>query len=334
MRSWPSASQQRGFFVPVVQALTVGVVFVGVLLIGYHAPHPHHARVDVVGSSASVRVLDHDVNQSEPGALDLVRVRSAEIGLQSLGEGRVFGVLTLASSPTLYVAGANGPAVTSALEAIFSHALALPGTSLHAIDALPLRPNDTSGLPLFYLVFGVVIASYLFALSSVSVGRRLSPAGHWALAALLALLLAGSSSAIARFGTQTIVAHATIVVVILFLLSLGVGAGTAMFLSTFRTFGATMATVVLVTLGSASGGLLPAPWLPSWLGVFRGLLPMGVALTGIQDAVYFGSDGVVRALVVLAAWSVVPVVLIAIAQRLNEVSDIAVAGPQSRRYVS
>jgi hypothetical protein len=199
---------------------------------------------------------------------------------------------------------------------------------------LPLLPNDTSGLPLFYLVFGVVIASYLFALSSVSVGRRLSPAGHWALAALLALLLAGSSSAIARFGTQTIVAHATIVVVILFLLSLGVGAGTAMFLSTFRTFGATMATVVLVTLGSASGGLLPAPWLPSWLGVFRGLLPMGVALTGIQDAVYFGSDGVVRALVVLAAWSVVPVVLIAIAQRLNEVSDIAVAGPQSRRYVS
>jgi len=224
-----------------------------VLLIGYHAPRPHHAHVDVVGSPTTVRALVQDVSQSEPGALNLVRVRSAETGLEALREGRLFGVLTLVSSPTLYVAGANGPAVTSALDAIFSHAIISPSTSLHTVDKLPLLPNDTSGLPLFYLVFGIVIASYLFALSSVSVGRSLSPVGHWASAALLALLLAGSSSAIARFGTQTIVAHATIVFVILFLLSLAVGAGTAMFLGTFRTFGATMATVVLVTLSSASG---------------------------------------------------------------------------------
>lgn len=317
-----SPTQQRGFFLPVLQALVVGVVFVAVLLIGYHSPRPHHAPVDVVASLASVRTLVHDVNQIELGALNIVRVRSTEVGLVSLREGRIFGVLTLGGDhPTLAIAGANGPAVTSALDTIISRALNSPRTSLHTVDTLPLLPNDTSGLPLFYLVFGVVIASYLFALSSVSAGRRLSPVGHWASASLLALLLATSSTLIARFGTQTINAHTLIVFAILFLLSLAVGAGTAMFLSTFNTFGAAMATVVLVTLASASGGLLPAPWLPSWLGSLRGLLPMGVALTGIRDAVYFGDNGVIRAFAVLFAWSVVPVVLIAIVQRLGSVSD-------------
>jgi len=62
----------------------------------------------------------------------------------------------------------------------------------------------------------------------------------------------------------------------------------------------------------------------------RGFLPMGVALTGIRDAVYFGGVGVIHALAALSGWSVVPVVFIAITQRLSEMSDIAVSGPQSR----
>lgn len=74
-----------------------------------------------------------------------------------------------------------------------------------------------------------------------------------------------------------------------------------MFLGVFNTFGATISTVVLVTLASASGGLLPAPWLPSWLGALRGLLPMGVALSGVRDAVYLGGTGVIHALLVLFA---------------------------------
>lgn len=89
-----------------------------------------------------------------------------------------------------------------------------------------------------------------------------------------------------------------------------------MFLGIFNTFRATMATVVLGALASASGGLLPAPWLPRWLGALRGLLPMSVALTGIRDAVYFSGVGVIHAQSVLSAWSVVPVVLSAITQRL------------------
>ncbi|WP_152626219.1 hypothetical protein [Acidithrix ferrooxidans] len=54
-------------------------------------------------------------------------------------------------------------------------------------------------------------------------------------------------------------------------------------------------------LASASRGLLPAPWLPRWLGALRGLLPMSVALTGIRDAVYFSGVGVIHAQSVLSA---------------------------------
>ncbi|CAG4925824.1 unnamed protein product [Acidithrix sp. C25] len=48
----------------------------------------------------------------------------------------------------------------------------------------------------------------------------------------------------------------------------------------------------------------------------RGLLLMSVALTGIRDAAYFSGVGVIHAQSVLSAWSVVPVVFIAITQRL------------------
>lgn len=82
---------------PVTQAFLVGVVFDAVLPIGYHVPRSHLASVDVVGGPTSVRVLFRDVNQREPGALNLVRVRSARTSLESLGERRIFGVLTLAA---------------------------------------------------------------------------------------------------------------------------------------------------------------------------------------------------------------------------------------------
>lgn len=300
------------------QALAVGVLFVAVSLIGYHAPHPHRASVDVVGSPQLVAALTNTIDQSEPGALELTRVPSITFGLSLLREGRTLGVLDLNSNPTLYVAGANGPAVTSALSAIFTHMIIASKTALHVIDKLPLLPNDTSGLPLFYLAFGVVIASYLFAIASVNLGRSLTPTGHWVSASLLALLLAVSCSLIARFGTRTIIAHTPIVFAFLFLLSLATSAGTAMFVTAFNTFGATISTVVLVILASASGGLLPTPWLPGWLGALRNILPMGAALSGMRDAVYFSGAGLIHCLFVLLLWTVTAVGYIAIARNFKK----------------
>ncbi len=221
MRDWPSASQERGFFLPVAEALTVGVVFVAVLLIGYHSPRPRDGRVDVVGSPASVPALVHQCQSKKtegsrpcPGSLERNRPRIATRGTD------IRRPHSKQQSNSLRCRRQRAVSDIWPRNELL-HSMISQSAPLHTVDMLPLLPNDTSGLPLFYPVFGVVIASYLFGIASVTTGRSLSPTGRWAPASLLASLLAALSTLIARFSTQTINGHATIV--FLFLLSLVVG---------------------------------------------------------------------------------------------------------------
>ena len=46
-------------------------------------------------------------------------------------------------------------------------------------------------------------------------------------------------------------------------------------LGTSRAYGATIGPVVLLTIGAAGGGQLPAPFLPSWLAPGAYVLPGG-----------------------------------------------------------
>lgn len=304
----------RGFVLPIVQSLAIGISFVAVLLVGYHAPHPHDARIDVVGGVAQSMVFDETLQRDQPGAFQVVHAVSLDAAIEALREGRTFGVVDLSTpTTTLFYAGAQGPTVNNTVTAAVTPIARQSGALPAVIDEVPMGTNDAAGLPIFYLVFGVVLSSYIFAISSVNLGARLSPSAHWLNCGIFAILMAASAVGIARFGTGTISSHSLVIGLLLGLLSLAVASGTALLVNASRLWGSLAATVVLITLANASGGVLPGPFLPAWLAVLREILPMGVALTGIRSATYFGSTSVVSTGVILLLWAVLPIVILQLA---------------------
>ena len=303
-------TDKLAFAMPIWQAFVTGVVFIAVGLLAFHAPEPRGVTIDMTGSASGAGAFSSALGHASPGGYTIKEVASAQSGLHDLHDGSAFGVISLGASSRLLYAGANGPTVTNTL----THELPAVGTQigypLVPIDALPLRTNDTAGLPLFYLVFGVILASYLFTITSKALDTGLPIRAHWLAAALVAALLGVSGSLFARFATHTIPSSSVAVVAILLALgSLGTSSATWLFLKSFKTYGAVLGSLVFVVLGSAAGGVVPGPFLPVWLAILRPVLPMGGALDGIRNEIYFGGGKVVLEMFVLSLWAVIPLIL-------------------------
>ena len=305
------ATDMRGWLTPVWQSLLVGAAFVAVALASFHDPQARSVPVDVTGPAPAVKALRAAVDHSHPGEFRFTVQISRAAGVSRLRAGQTLGVLDLGPQPTLSYAGANGPTVTIAqTRSLVPAAAAADRGQVPAIaDVLPLGQDDSAGLPLFYLAFGTVLASYLFSVASNVVSVALSPRGHWTSAAALAAALALVTTIIARYGTHSIGSHAPTVALLLALASLGTSSATWLCLRSSRSFGSLVGTVVLVILGSASGGVVPGAFLPPWLSTLRPALPMGAALGGLHDTTYFGGHHLGVTLLVLGAWAVLPVLL-------------------------
>ena len=226
---------------------------------------------------------------------------------RALRRGHVYAIVNLTGTPTVRYAGAQGPTVFAALvRDVVPSVAAVTRSSPALVDALPLGGDDAAALPLFYICFAVVLSSYLFSITTTTQARRLRAWGHWTSAAALAVSLGLVAALVARFGTHTISAHTATVALVLMLTSLATGATSYLLLRLSSTFGSILGTVVLVILGSASGGVVPGQFLPHWLAALRPVLPMGVSLTTIRDTVYFGGHHLLRGIGVLVLWAVVP----------------------------
>jgi hypothetical protein len=81
--------------------------------------------------------------------------------------------------------------------------------------------------------------------------------------------------------------------------------------------GTLVVVVVFVIFGApASGGTVPAAYLPGIWRIFGPYLPAGAGTTAVRNTIYFGGNGIATSLVVLAAYLVVgAVAVILIRQR-------------------
>ena len=292
------------------QALVVGSVFVIISLIGYHSPHPRHVPVAVIGPAAVTRQVEARVDASAPVGYRFRGFGSTTQADRALRRGDVYAIVDLTGTPTIRYAGAQGPTAFAALaHDVVPSVAAVTRSSPALVDALPLGGDDAAALPLFYVCFAVVLSSYLFSITTTTQARRLRAWGHWTSAAALAVSLGLIAALVARFGTHTLSAHTATVALVLMLTSLATGATSYLLLRMSSTFGSILGTVVLVILGSASGGVVPGQFLPGWLAALRPLLPMGVSLTTIRDTVYFGGHHLVRGIGVLVLWAVLPLLV-------------------------
>ena len=164
----------------------------------------------------------------------------------------------------------------------------------------------------------MILASYLFTITGKTLDTGLPIRAHWLAAAPVAALLGISGALLARFVTNTIASGSLAVVVILLALgSLGTSSATWLFLKSFKTYGAVLGSLVFVILGSAAGGVVPGPFLPGWLAILRPVLPMGGALNGIRNEVYFGGGKVVLEMFILSLWAIIPLILWRVIARVS-----------------
>jgi len=303
------AALARGVLVPALVATLIGLAFVVVFLDAFHAPVPHDLPVGVVGSSSQVGQVRDALDEKMPGRFAVQGFADAAAGRAALLHRDVYGVFVAGSSPQLLTAGANGQGVTMTLTQAFTPL----APQLQQQDLRPLAPGDTRGLGIFYGAFGVVLGGFLFGIQSYSAAPKLPLRWRLVSIALFAVVSGLLVAWAADVRYAAVPAGFGQTALLVGLLALSVAATAALVLRTVGSIGTFITSLGLVILGNAtSTGNLPAEYLPPWLHPLAELLPPGVAVRALRGATYFTDDGVVRAYWVLALWSVVPLLLIAL----------------------
>ena len=315
----PGVTRRAAVLVVGVLLLQLGFVlsYVG----AFHSPTPRDVPLAVVApAGAPAGTADSLVAQLDGlpgGPVDATAYDTEDAARQALADRDVDGVLLpgTGTQDTLLVAGAEGGAVSTALEQVLTQVEGAQQRTLTTTDAIPAGAGDARGLSAFYLAVGWVVGGYLVAsIIGISAGSRpLTRArGATRLGALavyslvsglggaliagpvLGALNGGHTLALAAFGA---------------LLVFAVGAFTMALQVWTGLVGIGLAIVLFVILGNPSaGGAYPAPLLPPFWSAIGPWLPPGAGTGAVRGIVYFGGAGVAQACWVLAAYAVVGVV--------------------------
>lgn len=291
---------------PVVTGLFVASFFIAIFLTAFHRPEPHGMPVRVAGPPAEVARVRTVLDRALPGALDLQDAADADSARQAIEDRHVYGAIVLGRpGATVPFAGANGPVAAAFFRVRLTAVLARAGVRARPVDVVPLPARDTSGLSLFYLAFGSVLGSFIFSVVAMAateraLGVRTHVLATVAFAVRLAVVVPALAAGIGAIPGGDVPGVAAIVL----LLAGGTSLAAVFLLKVSRALGTLVPSLLLLTLGNASGGAVPPAFLPAWLGWLSPVLPGGIALSGLRGLVYFDGAGLARALVVLVAWVV------------------------------
>jgi hypothetical protein len=309
----PARTGLRGIVLPALVAVLVGCVFLVVQLSIATRSTPRDLPVGVVGSAEQVAAVRAGVAGAQPGALRLVELPDAAAAERAVRRDEVRGALVLdGPAPALLTAGAHGQGVTETLTQALGPVVQQSGQQLTVTDVVPLTAQDTRGRAIDHLSFAVVLGGFLFGITSYQVAPQLSLRLRLGSSVLFALAAGLTGAVVAVEVFDAVPGPALGVGGLVALLALASGAVAASCLRLLGGVGTFVATAVLLILGAAtSTGSDPAQYLPAWAEPLAHVLPSGVAVQGLRDAVYFAGDGVLRAGAVLALWSALPFAAIA-----------------------
>jgi hypothetical protein len=286
----------------VAVVLLIGTVFVSVYLAAFHAPHPHELRVGTTEIGTHQAQLRQDLAHAVPDGFTLETYPDESAARHAVQDRSVYAAY-LGKGDLLY-GSANGAAVTATVTTAFGSVARAEHHRLSVEDVAPASAGDTRGLSVFYAAFGLVLAGYLFGMTTYQLAPRLQY--RWRMASLalfgvaggvLVAVIAGSTGFGALPGPFLTLA------LVVALMGAAVGGTTMVLLRLFGSAGVSLASILLLILGnSSSGGIMPAAYLPAWLRPLSEILPVGVGVRAMQGLSRFQDDGLTRALVILPLW--------------------------------
>ncbi|WAP53832.1 carboxypeptidase regulatory-like domain-containing protein [Streptomyces sp. S465] len=273
-----------------------------------HAPQPHHAKVVVAGPASAARV-DAALRRQHPGGFDVTAVADGQEARRSvLDREAVAGFAGGGRHPVLYVAKANGMSLEQALVKAFTALDADGGRRLEVEDVAPTVGKDLMGTTLVYFGIAWSVPGYLLAttlLRAVTFNRRrklLTIAGAAALLSVVGFLV-GVGLGYLPFAPGALG--------VAFLLTTAVAtfaSGLAPFAKQF--FPALGMGLFIVASIPTSGGVAPAPLLPTPFQWVHAVMPLANAVDALRGILYFDGAGVLGPVLVLCAWIAAGVALL------------------------
>jgi hypothetical protein len=282
-----------------VVALVVVLGVQGLFVVSYvgalHAPQPHNLPFGVVGAPAAGLAAAVDKQLS----LRTTTYTGASAATRAIDRRNIYGALITGPSGTsLLVAPAASNGAAIALTNAFTKVAAAGGQKLTVVDVHPLADGDRVGIVPFLVVT---------TLGGAAAIRRHAP-----ILALVAVIGALATYLIAGPALDAIPSgHFLELWGIFTFLMLAVAFAAAALQTLFGTIGTLIVIVVFVVFGApAAGGSVARPFLPSFWGTIGPFLPPGAGTTAVRNTIYFDGNGIVKALIVLAAYLVAGAVVV------------------------
>ncbi|MCD9873318.1 DUF3533 domain-containing protein [Streptomyces guryensis] len=297
----------------VLGGLLVQLAFVVSYVGAFHSPTPHRIPVAVAAPQQVSAKIVAQLNSLDGAPVEATAAPSPAAARQwvlTRKTDAAFLFDATGTKDTLLVASAGGPSVSQTATQIAQKIEAAQKRQITVTDIRSPNSGDGRGMTSFYLVLGWVIGGYLTAtIMGMAAGSR--PASrHRTLIRLAVLVLYAAVSGIAGAAIVGPVFDAlgghfwalsgigTLVVL--------ASAATALALQTLLgLLGTGVVILLFVVLGNpSSGGVYPAPLLPSFWSTIGQALPPGAGTTLVRNTVYFSGHAITQALWVLGAYAV------------------------------
>jgi hypothetical protein len=281
----------------IVQALFV-TSYIGAL----HHPKPHRVAFGVVGASPLPLAVGKQFS------LKVTRYADEAAVMNAIDDRKIDGAFVAGpSGAKLIVVPAAGAAGAAALGSAFTAAAAALSQKLVIAPAHPLPPGDASGGASFFVVMALIIGGYLSSTIGLAFGGRATRRGRLAALAIVAVLGALFTDVLAGPLLGAVPTSKFLVLWALFTLVMtAVAFATAALQTVLGAAGTLVVVVVFVIFGApASGGTVPAPYLPALWRVLGPYLPAGAGTTAVRNTIYFDGNRIATPLLVLTAYLVV-----------------------------
>ncbi len=280
-----------------VQALFV-LSYIGAL----HHPKPHQVAFGVVGTSPLPVVVGRQFS------LKTSRYPSESAALTAIDQRKIDGALVAGrDAAKLIVVPAAGAAGATALGNAFGAAAAALHQKLAVVQAHPLPPGDASGAVSFFVVMALIIGGYLSSTIAMAFGGRATRRRRLASLAIAAVIGALLTDTLAGPVLGAAPSSKFLVLWALFtLVMMAVAFATAALQSLLGAGGTLVVVIVFVIFGApASGGTVPAAYLPGFWRLLGPYLPAGAGTTAVRNTIYFDGNKIATSLIILAAYLVV-----------------------------
>jgi hypothetical protein len=297
----------------VLGGLLVQLAFVVSYVGAFHSPTPHRIPVAVAAPQQASAKIVAQLNSLDGDPVEATAAPSAAAArswVLTRQSDAAFLFDATGTRDTLLVASAGGPSVSQTATQIAQKIEAAQKRQITVTDIRSPNAGDGRGMTSFYLVLGWVIGGYLTAtIMGMASGSRpanrnrtlirlgvlvlyaaVSGIGGAAIVGPLFGALGGHFWALSGIGTLVVLASAATALALQTLLGL---------------LGTGLVILLFVVLGNpSSGGVYPAPLLPSFWSAIGQTLPPGAGTTLVRNTVYFSGHATTSALWVLGGYAV------------------------------